>query len=343
MVFTSKMSRRIDFNGVEQWFNKRGYILLSKPKDCESSKSYFRYICLKHEDAGEQRLMWGKRKTKGCVHCKKEEINKVKLTKAQEDFACLNLILLDDEYKNTKTKMKFICNIHPNEIQEKDLDHIRRGQGCQFCTLEYKSELHRMDFSRVKESFEDINLTLLIDESKYINAHQELPYKCNNHPEIVQYKTYNKVQQGQGCAHCWDDSRGGEKESNWQGGITDLRRYLRNEVNGWKKDALISQNYTCYITKSRGGDLEVHHPYSFNLIVDDILSGLSLDIRKIGEYNENVLKLIKEEFLALHNKYDGIVLAKEVHKEFHSIYGYGNNTPQQFEEFKEMKRSELIA
>ena len=62
----------------------------------------------------------------------------------------------------------------------------------------------------------------------------------------------------------------------------------------------------------------------------------------VAEYTEEELELIKDRCIEKHYERGlGVVITKEIHKEFHSIYGYGNNTPEQFEEFKNKKLKEL--
>lgn len=77
------------------------------------------------------------------------------------------------------------------------------------------------------------------------------------------------------------------------------------EYKKWIRDVLKRDDYTCQITGKCGGKLSAHHLYSWN------------------KYPEKRYELS-----------NGITICKELHKEFHDIYGRGNNTPEQFDEYK---------
>ena len=56
----------------------------------------------------------------------------------------------------------------------------------------------------------------------------------------------------------------------------------------------------------------------------------------IGEYTQEELHKIEEYVASWHkDNSNAVVLSEEVHKLFHKLYGKGDNTPEQFEEFRE--------
>lgn len=102
----------------------------------------------------------------------------------------------------------------------------------------------------------------------------------------------------------------------------------------WKFDSLKEHNFKCFITNTYGF-LDVHHLYGFNFILNETLNELFLPIKPIiGDYTKEELDLIEKRCLELHYEYGlGVPLLSNIHKDFHNIYGYGDNTPKQFYEF----------
>ena len=101
----------------------------------------------------------------------------------------------------------------------------------------------------------------------------------------------------------------GENNPSWNKDLSDedrIHKRISEELKKWKNTVLERDNYTCQITGKRGGELNVHH-----------LNGYHWD---------------KENRTNVDN---GITLSKEIHELFHHIYGYKNNTKEQFEEFKQ--------
>ena len=109
-----------------------------------------------------------------------------------------------------------------------------------------------------------------------------------------------------GCLHRLK----GEDHHNWDPNITDEEREIGRfypEYKAWRKDVYERDNYTCQICGQRGGhELNSHHleGYAGN---KDLRTTLS----------------------------NGITLCKDCHDNFHHQYGgNGNNTKEQFKEFK---------
>jgi hypothetical protein len=137
------------------------------------------------------------------------------------------------------------------------------------------------------------------------------------------------------CKECRRISFIGSNNPSYKGGRTPLYDHLRKTIDPWKRDSMERCNYKCVIT---GGEFDiVHHLYPFNKILQETIDALNLIIHKnIGDYTEEELKIIENTCLELHYKYGfGVCLREDIHILFHRLYEKGNNTPEQFEEFKQ--------
>lgn len=120
-------------------------------------------------------------------------------------------------------------------------------------------------------------------------------------------KSHNKITKEKISKTKKQQNLRGKRNKNWNPSITDEERLIKRnyyEYGEWVSKVFARDNYTCQVTKKRGGDLIAHH-----------LNGYDWD---------------KDHRIDINN---GITLSKKVHREFHTIYGYGKNTKEQFDEF----------
>ena len=98
----------------------------------------------------------------------------------------------------------------------------------------------------------------------------------------------------------------GEDNGNWKGGVTKINYDLRKQMEYrlWRKVIFEKYNFTCQKCKQHGGYLVAHH------------------INNFSEFSE--LRV------AIDN---GIVLCKECHKKYHSMFGTKHNTKEQLDIF----------
>lgn len=113
----------------------------------------------------------------------------------------------------------------------------------------------------------------------------------------------------QECQYKWrSENIRGKAHYSYNHNISDEERERNRdypEYNDFKRDVYERDNYTCVCCgDNKGGNLNAHHLNSYNFD--------------------------KEHRTDINN---GVTLCKKCHKEFHDLYGYGNNTKAQFREF----------
>ena len=112
-----------------------------------------------------------------------------------------------------------------------------------------------------------------------------------------------------------------------------LSEYIRKRNKDWKYRSAQNCNFKCVVTNERFQ--AIHHLYGMNMILQESLYNIGYDsCPDINDLSENDLKIILNEFYLTQDKYPlGVCLTRDIHKKFHDIYGYGYNTPEQFNEF----------
>ena len=168
--------------------------------------------------------------------------------------------------------------------------------------------------------------------------------ECGNKVVVLGKNLRNSRTTSCGCYHKEKASekgkeRIGESNPSWKGGITPISIYLRSLpiVEQWANNCKQQVNYTCKLTGKVSGELNTHHLKAFSTIVLEAhkLYGIKI-YETIGEYTQEELHKLEEYVASWHkDNSNAVVLCEEAHILFHSLYGKGNNTKKQFEEFKE--------
>lgn len=113
----------------------------------------------------------------------------------------------------------------------------------------------------------------------------------------------------------------------------DLSEFVRRNNLDWKKRSMKKCRYKCIITGDRFQ--AIHHLHGLNLILNEVLDNLNISIKSsMNNYTDTELRNILKEFRRIQDTYPlGLCLREDIHKMFHNIYGYGNNTETQWNQF----------
>lgn len=114
----------------------------------------------------------------------------------------------------------------------------------------------------------------------------------------------------------------------------NLAKFVRQRNAVWRKEKQKECNRICQISGQQGQTV-IHHIYGFNKILSEAISIEDLPPKsKLSDYSEEELNNLLQTFWELQDKYNSyICISKDIHIKFHKLYGYGDNTPEQWDEF----------
>lgn len=167
--------------------------------------------------------------------------------------------------------------------------------------------------SRIKnltgKTFGKLTVIEKLDKNKHGNFTWKCLCNCGNYTNVSGGSLTGGTTNSCGCLVKEINSescrkRAGKKHYNWNPNLKDADRERRRNIT-ISKSVMDRDEYTCNVCKKRGGDLVAHH---------------------LNGYHWS-----KKERYNLDNC---ITLCKKCHTNFHNIYGYKNNTKQQFIEYK---------
>ena len=318
---------RVPFEEVVSLCKEKGLTLLSTKKEYKSDRTRLQVICKNHESEGIQETNFANLKLlKGCCYYQKFELtangNRTEGEDVFNDFINAGLYpkFKPEDYVNTVTSLPYICSKHEDKgIQYKSYTNLKFSSDCPFCAYIKIGEALMLDENFVFNQLKEKGI-IPIEGEKYTGKDHHIQYRCLNHPNEIQYTSYSSFKRSeQCCKYCRDEES-----------VTKLNRTLRSSINKWKKDSILACDGKCILSGLE--NYEVHHIYTFNNIILDVLKNLNIEIKTNydGYEIEKIKKLVKQ----IHNDNLGICLHPTLHILYHQLYSKANNTKEQFNEFK---------
>lgn len=238
-------------------------------------------------------------------HCSRECSDKSK-SKSHEQFikdlAMIHpTIKVLSDYTKSSAKIKVKCMVCNHEY-ETEANSLLQGHGCPNCYDNRRGDTLKMTHEEFINRIDD-NIEVL---EIYTNSTTKIKCRCklDNH---IWYPQAGSLLQGHGCPEC--KARNSRNDE-----LTDEDREEKRNIEGykeWRISVYKRDNYNCQCCGKHGGKLIAHHKDGYGWC--------------------------KEKRTDINN---GVTLCPNCHSEFHSIYGYGNNTEEQYNEFIDNKNKE---
>lgn len=271
-----------------------------------------------------------------CEDCLKKELSLKNRAYIEDVIDYINsheCKYISGEYINETSILKLQCKC--GNFFDKSFVKFKQGQNrCQNCGAKSSAQ------SKIKYTADYVQLVVNkergynIDKSQYITSNKSVPCICSRgHLFSLRFDWY--LQGKSGCRECHDENQRGINHPGWLGGENEVIDNIRKSIKDWKLEVMAYYGFKCAITGEYEEDLAIHHLKAFSTIISETSNKLKIPVlRKIKDYKniEDFYKL-KKEVINAHKVSNGIVLKRDIHNTFHDIYGRGENTIEQFDEF----------
>lgn len=224
--------------------------------------------------------------------------------------------LLSTDYKNNSTNLDYICSC--GNVSTISFASFRRGSRCDYCKRsKLANKARKYTIEDVRKIFREKNCVLL--EQKYVCTKTKMKYvcKCGRENEI----TLNHFLYGDNfCKECKREALSGSNHYLWNPELTEKERSENKSRNSkgkfktWRLAVFKRDNFTCQKCSSRkSGTLNAHHLDGYNWC--------------------------KEKRTDIDN---GVTLCETCHSEFHMLYGWGDNTKEQYTKWVNSENKYLL-
>lgn len=190
---------------------------------------------------------------KGCMECRRKNGNKNRRLDIEEIRrraieVSNNLVVLEDEYVNEKTKMRCTCKDCGDEFKI-SYRSIRNGVGCRKCTKERVFSKLRLSTDAIKEYLIENNIPMKLKSKDYKNAKELLDFECLNCGHTSSKSWSNVRSLKQYCVKCGINKRVEWRKHNIQKTIDLVNREFPH-IEILSKESPTSQyKMDCYCNK----------------------------------------------------------------------------------------------
>lgn len=288
--------QKLKYADVEQMFKDNGCRLLSTEYEYAHKKLAYIAQCGHKNKVAFDKFKYGIGRV--CTKCSKSI--RYEYDYVYETFLNEECRLLETEYKNCKTPMKYITQCgHESYITFDEFQNSKTTpKKCRECL-----EIKKYTINDIRQMLSE-NGCKLISETYITDTPISYIAICGQKKKIK----FQKFMAGQGryCNKCARPK--GENHHNYNSSLTDEERIESRdlfEVIKWRRDVFARDDYRCQkCYDDKGGNLNAHHINGYNIDVEN-------------RFNIN----------------NGITLCGKCHNDFHKQYGFGNNTESQFKQW----------